>query len=643
MAQPQLPCQDIDFSVEYLDEDGGTFMTLNEGDTIQTCFFVELNTTPLFPQNDSIYHQSVGTSTFSWILLNPLGGLDSTVFNTLDPVIEVIDNHVYTTQFVFTDSNSCTDTFTFFLENPNPNTEVTLSVDDSVLCEGNTSIVHVFYTNPGDILYTDSAWSSSPGSGVFTSLLDLHSRHRSITGILNPANSDIMTITYSLEDEFGCVWEDEIDVQVWPNPEADDNDTIICDDTFTIGVDIPSNMPDGTWTVTVPPGLIGQVQFIPNNTVTNPQIKVPALGTYDFIYTTICGTQAVQTLTFASEPPEITVSEDTVYCGFSVDLTETANITDGQWSFTGPSGATVNFADASAFNTEAIVDSFGTYTFTFTYDWCDASFSKDVVFIDQAPKITTTTKELFCEKTMNLSATIEGLEGQWSGFGPGVISFSNFQGLQTSTTVTEFGTYTFFYTGCEGSDSITVDFNQVEPTLEAPEFVQCGIQAILSGNWHGMESGTIATWQILESPEGSTPTLEDNGNIGTKVLTADVSGKYRVQVRACELVDERDIIFFCPLEDIPNVFSPNSDGENDVFFIKGINDVTYSTSEIQIFNRWGTLVYQNKEFGLNGSWWKGENTVGEPLPSDTYFYELVLRNSTTNLDETHKGTINLFR
>lgn len=67
---------------------------------------------------------------------------------------------------------------------------------------------------------------------------------------------------------------------------------------------------------------------------------------------------------------------------------------------------------------------------------------------------------------------------------------------------------------------------------------------------------------------------------------------------------------------IYNGFTPNGDGSNDVFVIKGIQN--YPQSKLSIFNRWGNRVYKidNYQNNWDGTW---ENKI---LPDGTYFYIL---------------------
>lgn len=73
---------------------------------------------------------------------------------------------------------------------------------------------------------------------------------------------------------------------------------------------------------------------------------------------------------------------------------------------------------------------------------------------------------------------------------------------------------------------------------------------------------------------------------------------------------------------IPELFTPNGDGYNDLYVIKGLDK--YSNNEIFIFNRWGNVVY-NKE-NYNNSWDGVSNSkyrIGNrELPVGVYYYIL---------------------
>jgi len=81
---------------------------------------------------------------------------------------------------------------------------------------------------------------------------------------------------------------------------------------------------------------------------------------------------------------------------------------------------------------------------------------------------------------------------------------------------------------------------------------------------------------------------------------------------------------------IPEGFSPNGDNVNDYFVITCLQD--FPNAVLEIFNRWGILVYKLEGYGNESrygtdAWWNGESnqswTVGsEKLNPGTYFYLL---------------------
>ncbi|SFJ69121.1 gliding motility-associated C-terminal domain-containing protein [Myroides guanonis] len=99
---------------------------------------------------------------------------------------------------------------------------------------------------------------------------------------------------------------------------------------------------------------------------------------------------------------------------------------------------------------------------------------------------------------------------------------------------------------------------------------------------------------------------------------------------------EQTIHVACKIE-FTNAISANGDGVNDEFQLKGIE--CYPGNTVEIFNRWGKLVYTTTNYNSNGNVFKGyANTKhvvsgGEKLPTGTYFYvvkyDFSLGNGTT--------------
>jgi gliding motility-associated-like protein len=93
---------------------------------------------------------------------------------------------------------------------------------------------------------------------------------------------------------------------------------------------------------------------------------------------------------------------------------------------------------------------------------------------------------------------------------------------------------------------------------------------------------------------------------------------------------------------IPNAFSPNGDGKNDVFYIMGglPGDVI---KDFTIFNRLGSKVFQNQNGILNYTsyGWDG-NIRGSQAPAGSYVYVVTVK-SLNGAEAVYKGTVILVR
>ena len=86
--------------------------------------------------------------------------------------------------------------------------------------------------------------------------------------------------------------------------------------------------------------------------------------------------------------------------------------------------------------------------------------------------------------------------------------------------------------------------------------------------------------------------------------------------------------------DLPNIFTPNNDGINDLFIINA-NGVT--SLSLEIFNRTGEMIYKSEAKTVT---WDGKTLSGSDAPTGTYYYILTSEN---NYYEVVKNKIYLFR
>jgi gliding motility-associated-like protein len=89
---------------------------------------------------------------------------------------------------------------------------------------------------------------------------------------------------------------------------------------------------------------------------------------------------------------------------------------------------------------------------------------------------------------------------------------------------------------------------------------------------------------------------------------------------------------------VPNVFTPNDDGVNDIYFLKTTN-ITMVT--VVIFDRWGHKVYELTSNTGNIAW-DGKNQQGAKVSEGTYYY-ILKGEGIDGKAYNKKGTISLYR
>ena len=112
---------------------------------------------------------------------------------------------------------------------------------------------------------------------------------------------------------------------------------------------------------------------------------------------------------------------------------------------------------------------------------------------------------------------------------------------------------------------------------------------------------------------------------------------YEVVVKGEKCSDnDQVLISVLPPIIIPNGFSPNGDGKNDAWFIKGIE--FFPEAEVFIYNRWGNIVFKYTN-GYDAPW-EGVNLSGEELAVATYYYVIDVN------DQKHQkfqGSVSIIR
>ncbi len=156
-----------------------------------------------------------------------------------------------------------------------------------------------------------------------------------------------------------------------------------------------------------------------------------------------------------------------------------------------------------------------------------------------------------------------------------------------------------------------------------------GIQ--LRFEWNFSESADFSTIFLTRFDEETTYTFDKAGSFFVRLQvtnvddeTSDVSETFVIQVTESELR-------------IPNAFSPNGDGINDIF------QVTYKSLvkfDATVFNRWGQKLYHWNLANIDQGW---DGTAhGKQVPAGVY-YIVVKALGADGVVYNHRGDINILR
>ncbi|MCE2495974.1 MAG: choice-of-anchor L domain-containing protein [Flavobacteriales bacterium] len=164
--------------------------------------------------------------------------------------------------------------------------------------------------------------------------------------------------------------------------------------------------------------------------------------------------------------------------------------------------------------------------------------------------------------------------------------------------------------------------------LQALNAIVTGGGGAVTFGWYDID-GTLIT-------DSSTFVIEpEEGMVSYTALAFDECGSRD----SVEVTINTEICEF----EVPNVFTPNGDGNNDYFWIENLDK--FPNTEVYVFNRWGQTVFTSTDYGggcvNNGDsgCWNGKvNNTGADCSEGTYYY--VIRAPG---EEERKGSINLFR
>ncbi len=200
--------------------------------------------------------------------------------------------------------------------------------------------------------------------------------------------------------------------------------------------------------------------------------------------------------------------------------------------------------------------------------------------------------------------------------GGGVYSGTGVVGNNFSPAIAGVGTHiiTYDYTSPEGClttvmEDITIVPSSVSATavVTSEPCAEGGVTITVNA------SGGIGFYDYLWS-DGASVNPYNYVPAGTYDVTVIDGSDCYTTITGIVVTDDLECV------EVANTFTPNGDGNNDTW---NLDFTAYSNVSLQVFSKWGTLVYETNEQTIS---WDGQYQ-GEPLPAGTYYYIMKLDDS----------------
>ncbi len=503
----------------------------------------------------------------------------------------------------------------------------------SPVCEGDTSIfTNTSTINVGSIV--GNSWDF--GNGNFSSSSSPH--------YLYPA-SGTYTIQLVVTSNQGCTDTVNQSYSVYPNPiaVAGVNDTLNCFvDTITLDGSLSSTGANfsSLWTTLGGNIINGANSYTPQLdkegwyvlTITNSTTGCTAKDSVEIIMDTLV--------------PQFEIGNDTLLtCAVTTIGFTPVNYQNGNFDFVWSTDSGSFIGTTNLLNAQVNEDGHYYLQLTNNVNHCvniDTVFvGRDTIHPSAFAGVDTLIDCLTPVITILGSTSSTGnLSFAWEDATGTVLSSS------INTQVNQSGIYVFRVTntlnGCFATDTLWVAQNDSAYVELLVDGQSDSLYALFSFEEHEFsylgDAGT-AEWSIDNGSFSTTDStflfqFEESGeHVSVIALTNAQNGCIAYDTVYFEITHKLEI---------PTGVSPNSDGINDVFFIRALEN--YKSGDLTIFNRWGDVVYSASPYAND---WRGQTNVsnvlaGTEVIDGTYFY--VLKLLTENDEEViRKGYIELKR
>ncbi len=366
--------------------------------------------------------------------------------------------------------------------------------------------------------------------------------------------------------------------------------------------------------------------WTPNiGTGAGPHTVCPSATTvYSVTVTDSLGQSTVSQATVVVYPPLVVIDSITnIMCNGNPNGSASALVSGGTSSYT------YSWSNGQTTQTATGLGA-GNYTVSVT-DSKGCTQSRTVTVVQPSPLLLTATgNSVNCtdDTTASASANVSG------GVGPYTYSWSNGATTVNITGILA-GNYTVMITdvnGCTKLQVVNVTI-MTKPKAVAsgnPTTGQVPLNVIFT---NGSTGGVSYSWNF---GDGNSSNSMNSSNTYTN------GGTYTVMMIVTAANGCKDTAYITVIADgfseiiVPNVFSPNGDGYNEVF---SINSIGLKDLYVEIYDRWGLKM---SDFSSLTGGWDGKSASGKDAPEGTYYYVLKAHGND-NKEYDLKGYLMLMR
>jgi gliding motility-associated-like protein len=486
---------------------------------------------------------------------------------------------------------------------------------DTLICPGDTVQLHA-------VGGSDFAWLPVPGGSGATSL--------SCTSCPTPYVHPSVTTQYAVyaANNTRCPNRDTVTISTLPKPDNKRIDTALCDGSITLSVPVAA----------VGPGISTAVRW-------SPPLYLSSIGIANPVYTAGASESYIVSITYAGKARCKTV--DTVNVKvlklFQLDFHDTTACTgvslqvrasgdpDFDYTWTPATGV----SNPKILTPTITADTTTTYTLSSRHANCPDTSASFTITVEPTPIVNAGNDTIICQGvqfTLNASTNPPypysyswspgSAVGDSATLNPSFVGDNSVTLKLTATTAA----------GCNGSDEVNIKVNAAPYFDMGKDTLVCHIGALQIGDMNNQKPGIKYLWNT-----GDTDCC----------ITVNSNGVYILRETdsiSCSYTDSLGVYFSNCLHciGVPNAFSPNNDGIDDVF--KPVLMCPLKQYDLKIFNRWGQEVFHSQDvnYGWDGRY-KGE-LMGGLVDNCVFVYIIEETESTPGAVKTLlKGNITVVR